>query len=59
MNSLKTPIYIRKSGGFPAGYTLFFLFWFKNIGCGYSLEPPHQEGSNEHAQSMFEEKNEE
>ena len=25
----------------------------QNIGCGYSLEPPRQGGSNEYPQSMF------
>ena len=25
----------------------------QNIDCGYSLEPPHRGGSNEHPQSMF------
>ena len=25
----------------------------QNIDCGYSLEPPHQGGSNEYLQSMF------
>ena len=25
----------------------------QNIDCGYSLEPPHQGGSNEYPQSMF------
>ena len=31
----------------------FFLFLFKNIDCGYSLEPPRRGGSNEYPQSMF------
>ena len=25
----------------------------QNLGCGYSLEPPRQGGSNEFPQSMF------
>ena len=29
------------------GYILFFLFLLKHIDCGYSLELPHQGGSNE------------
>ena len=33
-----TYIYIAKLG--YAGVYLFFLFLLKNIGCGYSLEPP-------------------
>ena len=35
------------------GYTFLFLFLFKNIDCGYSLEPPRRGGSNEYPQSMF------
>ena len=27
--------------------------WFKNIDCGYSLEPPRRGGFNEYLQSMF------
>ena len=37
-----------------AGVYLFFIFLFQNIVCGYSLEPPRQDGSNEYPQSMFE-----
>ena len=33
------PILIQQNWGLQ-GYTLFFLFLFKNIDCGYSLEPP-------------------
>ena len=29
----------------------------RNIDCGYTLEPPHQGGSNEYPQSMFWSKN--
>ena len=29
------------------------LFLFKNINCGYSLEPPRRCGSNEYPQSIF------
>ena len=32
---------------------IFFLIFAKNIGCGYTLEPPQQGGSNEYPQSMF------
>ena len=35
---------------------LFFIFLFKNIDCGYSLEPTRRGGSNgrdEYPQSMF------
>ena len=30
-----------------------FLISAQNIDCGYSLEPPHQGGSNKYPQSMF------
>ena len=36
-----------------AGLYIFFLFLLQNIDCGYSLEPPHQGGSNVYPQSMF------
>ena len=32
---------------------IFFIFLHKNIGYGYSLEPPQRGGSNEYPQSMF------
>ena len=32
---------------------IFFLFFAKNIDCGYTLEPPRRGGSNEYPQSMF------
>ena len=32
---------------------MFFLFLFKNVDCGYSLEPPRRGGSNKYPQSMF------
>ena len=48
---LKPHFYIVKLGW--QGYTLFFLFLFKNIECGYSLEPPRRGGSNEYTQSIF------
>ena len=47
---LKPHFYIVKLG--LQGYTLLFLFLFKNIDCGYSLEPPRRGGSNEYLQSM-------
>ena len=34
------PTFIQQNWGLQ-GYTLFFLFLLKNIGCGYSLELPH------------------
>ena len=42
--------------GFTGGYTLFFLFFLKNIDCGYSLEPPRWGGSNEYHNLCFEQK---
>ena len=27
---------------------IFFIFFLKNIDCGYLLEPPRRGGSNEH-----------
>ena len=38
--------------GFTGVYIIFRIL-FKNIDCGYSLEPPGQGGSNEYPQSMF------
>ena len=38
--------------GFTGVY-IIFLFLLKNIDCGYSLEPPRRDGSNEYPQSMF------
>ena len=34
-------------------HTIFFLFLYKNICCGYSLEAPHRGTSNEYPQHMF------
>ena len=36
---------------------IFFLTFAQNIDCGYTLEPPHRDGSNEYPQSMFWSKN--
>ena len=36
-----------------------FYISAQNIDCGYSLEPPHQGGSNEYPQSMFLSRNKE
>ena len=36
---------------------IFPFFSAQNIGCGYTLEPPHRGGSNEYPQSMFRTKN--
>ena len=35
------------------GVYIYFLILFKNIDCGYSLEPPRRGGSNEYPQSTF------
>ena len=45
--------FIYLNWGLGVGYTLFFLFLFKNIDCGYPLEPSHRGGSNEYPQSIF------
>ena len=34
--------------------TLYKELWLKNIDCECLLELPHQGGSNEHPQSLFE-----
>ena len=41
--------------GFSGVYIIFLIF-YQNIECGYTLEPSHRGGSNEHPQSMFETK---
>ena len=30
-----------------------FIIFARNMDCGYVLEPPHLDGSNEYPQSMF------
>ena len=34
-----------------------FLIFAQNIDCGYTLEPPRRDGSNEYPHSMFWSKN--
>ena len=51
LDTFKPHFYIEKMS--LQGYTLFFLFLLNNIECGYSLEPPRRDGSNEYPQSMF------
>ena len=46
------PTFIQQNKGLK-GYTLFFLFLFKNIDFGYSLEPPRPGSSNKYPQYMF------
>ena len=48
---LQPHVYIVKLGF--TGVYIIFLILLNNIDCGYSLEPPHQGGSNEYPQSMF------
>ena len=50
-DSLKPHFYIVKLGF--TGVYIIFLFLFKNIHCGYSLDSPRRGGSNEYLQSMF------
>ena len=52
---LNPTFYIAKLG--YAGVYIFFLFLLQNIDCGYSLEPPHQGGSNAYPHSIFFSKN--
>ena len=49
---LKSHLYIVKLW-FIGVYIIVFLFLLKNKDCGYSLEPPRRDGSNEYPQSMF------
>ena len=48
---LKPHFYIVKLGF--TGVYIIILISAQNIGCGYSLEPPHRGGFNEYPQSMF------
>ena len=48
---LKPHFYIVKLGF--TGVYIIFLNSAQNIDCGYSLELPHQGGSNKYQQSMF------
>ena len=48
---LKPHFYIVKLGF--TGVYIIFLISTQNIDCGFSLEPPHQGGSNEYQQFMF------
>ena len=42
-----------KTESFQIKILIFFHISAQNIDCGYSLEPPHRDGSNEYPQSMF------
>ena len=45
------PTFILQNWGMQ-GYT-FFLMFFQNKDCGYSLEPPHRGDSNVYPQSII------
>ena len=51
LTPLEPHFYIVKLGF--TGVYIICLFLFKNIECGYSLEPPRRGGSNEYPQFMF------
>ena len=42
-----------KTESFHIKILIFFSYFYSNIDCGYSLEPPRRGGSNEYPQSMF------
>ena len=42
-----------KTENFPIKTSDIFHISAQNIDCGYSLEPPRQDGSNGYPQSMF------
>ena len=42
-----------KKANFQIKNSDIFHISVQNIDCGYSLEPPHWDGSNEYPQSMF------
>ena len=42
-----------KNENFPIKTSDIFHISAQNIDCGYSLEPPRRDGSNEYPQSMF------
>ena len=47
-------ILLLKNENFRIKNLIFFLYFCsKNIGCGYTLEPPRGGGSNAYPQSMF------
>ena len=48
-----TTLLLYSKTGVYRGKHYFFLFLLENIDCGYSLEPPRRDGSNEHPQSML------
>ena len=48
-----------KTKNFQTNISGIFHISAQNMDCGYSLEPPHQGGSNEYPQSMFLSRNKE
>ena len=46
-------ILLPKNENFQIKHSDIFHISAQNINCGYSLEPPQREGSNEYTQSMF------
>ena len=48
--------YVVEKEIFRRNFLIFFLIFAQNIDCGYTLEPPHQGGSNEYPQSVLEQK---
>ena len=46
-----------KNENFQLKIMIIFLFLFRNIDCGYSLESSRRGGTNEYPQSMFSSKN--
>ena len=43
----------KKIENFQIKKNWYFFHIAQNIDCGYSLEPPRRDGSNEYPQSMF------
>ena len=43
----------KKNENFQIKILIFFHISAQNMDCGYSLEPPRLDGSNEYPQSMF------
>lgn len=52
MDNLGNPTLDREKRG-SSSYVFFFLFWRKNIDCGYSFELPQRGDSDAHQHSMF------
>ena len=48
-----TENFTTKNENFQTKYSDIFHISAQNVDCGYSLEPPRRDGSNEYPQSMF------